>query len=752
MTGQQGTPEESVKLPIATYGYGSVVDPATNKITYEKALTVQPRSPSAIFTRGIGYTSQNPSPEPHGPNDLLLDLTTDQGFVDLNGDGRPDFYDGSGISHGIASSFDHTSSFTYSPRATPVDIREKIHSTIPNGVANPSGSAGGTTINDTLRTVIDMNGDGRLDVVETDPSDIDHWTIHLNTPDPADPKNIIWVDVKVPVAQMRAALNTTGQSFGRVPMTRNTTTPKTYAHCWFWEGVNGRWQKDSLAGCGDIPADSTLPKTITEFELKDVNGDGYPDFVFNASYVNSTDPVAKPPIPANPVNLQRASTLVVPDMTGSRDVKVLINTAGAHLADGVNLFTAVAIPLEVGGTSGSGVARWEPAPGASASDTSAPINQTCGLEDVNGDGIVDRVTSSVQSGSLVTTAALGTGDLSQPYSMSATITLPGPLGRTETAISIGSGGGIFAQCGGFTQSAFLDTHRTRGLRDINGDGIPDYVSGSLNGASATWTVALGTGVGFTAPVQVAGDVGLELSLERTDCLHDGTRSTPIGLYDIDGDGQPEIINLVVNSTDVQLSNWDVYQLKRFSQQTDVGSTASIPEAGRLTTIDNGYGAVTQIGYKSAKEDTQTLHRVSYPEIVTTAVATTNVSVGRLLETARYAYGNISQYFDASADRFVSSGYQRSIQLGGTVDDTPNAGMAEITDTYGPQPFDSATDNTLRNYLMVGSVRDVTTLSNSNLGTDPWALLGANITADTRRIAGAHQIWAARSLPQLQAGE
>ena len=53
-----------------------------------------------------------------------------------------------------------------------------------------------------------------------------------------------------------------------------------------------------------------------------------------------------------------------------------------------------------------------------------------------------------------------------------------------------------------------------------------------------------------------------------------------------------------------------------------GAVPGTPEAGRLVQVDNGYGAKTIIGYRSAKEDGTTLHQVPFPEIVVTSVETT----------------------------------------------------------------------------------------------------------------------------------
>jgi glycosyltransferase TcdB-like subunit of Tc toxin len=372
-------------------------------------------------------------------------------------------------------------------------------------------------------------------------------------------------------------------------------------------------------------------------------------------------------------------------MTGSRTVKVLINTAGVHIADGTDLF-ASPITLEVGGPNGCGISRWE----ADASSTSGGIlNEPCGFEDVNGDGIADRITSVVQNGQLVTQAALGTGVPDHPYSNDATITLPGPLARTETDLVrvvdeiIPGYKYLPKNCKPPNPGPTFDSRKTRGLRDINGDGIPDYIVGQLQERDpGIWTVAMGTGAGFAPPIGVNSFLGLEPSRERNVCgaLGDGGEiaATPTGLYDIDGDGQPEIVRL--NLGFPEHSHWDVFQLKPPVQQLEVGPVASVPAAGRLVKIDNGYGAVTRVGYKSAKEDTESLHNLPYPEIVVTAVATTDTSaVGVPLEsTTHYAYRGAGLIFDSAYDAFVFPGYQRTVELRATSEDTADGSTATLT--------------------------------------------------------------------------
>src|SRR6185312_11351982 len=105
----------------------------------------------------------------------------------------------------------------------------------------------------------------------------------------------------------------------------------------------------------------------------------------------------------------------------------MINTAGAHLKDGVELFASpIALTRE---TDTCGVARWKADP---SSNSGGMMNQVCGFEDVNGDGLVDRISSITANGQVASVANLGTGVPSAPFSSVSQIGLPGPLACTES--------------------------------------------------------------------------------------------------------------------------------------------------------------------------------------------------------------------------------------------------------------------------------------------------------------------------------
>ena len=297
-------------------------------------------------------------------------------------------------------------------------------------------------------------------------------------------------------------------------------------------------------------------------------------------------------------------------------------------------------------------------------------------------------------------------------------------------------------CDGVSPSFTYQSSELLGLRDLNGDGIPDFVDGDRSDGS--WHVRFGTGTRFgtAKPIDVA-DGQFAPSQETENC--GGTRSgTTRGLYDIDGDDQPEVVALSPDGARI-----DIYQLNG-TYQPDMGNLPSAPEAGRLVKIADGHDAIVTISYRSAKEDFTTYHNVPFPEIVVASVGTHDESGAALEAPTLYAYGDARLNYDPKYDAFIFAGYKRRVELRLTSDQVaprPTDGLAHITDTYLLVPFDEGMDSDarFRRYLKAGRVSDVTTIS-GNVGTDPWAVLDTNLNIDPRRIGGAHYDWDTRILP------
>ena len=797
MNGQRRTPEEHVSLPVAAYTYGTATG-VDGRFTYRKTPSI-PLPPPLLTTPGISISGERPGVEFEPARNV-----TSRDFIDLNGDGRPDltYYQGGGggglhMAHntpgtGGSTTFSAVDTNLSSGANLNLYALEERKVTSPRQVA-----AGNTPISEMWHQTIDVNGDGRLDMIEAQER-LRAWVMYLNVPDPVDPNRVAWVRRAIPIAPVIQQLRAAGHlviTDDLLPLGRVSTAHDTlYNQCWEWKkGANNifSWVLSLGGYSGPLHNRCNLPqgqdpsrddfdghdladKTITEWELRDINGDGYPDFVYNASRVGfrilGTDPPSQPgSFEGQFLETQKAS---LHDLMGSRDVRALLNVAGVHLdmgkevfpgdgneaylESGTELFSAP-ITLEVGGPQGCGVSRWQD----ELASTAGRRIQVCGFDDVNGDGLADRLTYVVKSTPtttiLVGKASPGTGDLNALFSADASILLPGPIARVESDLVYDADIENFKpracpaeptqdpNLPGFPVDTF-PIQRTAALSDINGDGIPDYIAGDTSTAPTSWTVAIGTGAAFAPARPVVSAVGLELSLEVVGCFAENTSAaTTRGLYDVDGDGRPEVI--VLND-----GSLEVYQLNAAQdpQHPFEGNVPSSPTEGRLVMVENGYGAITHIDYRSAKEDPYTHHLVPFPEIVITAIGTKDSSGSPLLSPIRYAYGGAELIFDSAVDAFRFPGYRRSVEHRITTErffPSPTDGVATITDSYRLAPFVPSMDANARfkRYLKAGRVSDSTVIS-GNIGTDPWALLSTNIDNDARRIGGAHYDWNTRLLP------
>ena len=705
MLGQDGTPEASpgAGIPLATYTYASASRGGV--VAYEKTQTVPlpPRaSKDAFISRTERASASNGAPNTSFTQETLIDLT---------GDGRPDwaFIPPGGIEGGLGLARNvpgANGTTTFSTTIEPL-LRPTLDAGSSSDVRYADQSTG--TVD---QQVVDVNGDGRLDIVQ---AGRDEWLVSLNTPDPADPDHIVWQTHSFAVEGLPIADPTDNVSLGRSFTGHNFSVQE----CFVWDGST--WSKDDNGfhnGHCPLKDENEHPETpilgteltFTEWELKDINNDGYIDLVYNTSVptrsITRDLPSGMPVNPSVGRRVTRNEVLHVGSPAGTpghNAIMARLNVFGIRLGDarGGNPFSA---PVLLRDNTDCGVAEWQSVNNAQS--------KKCDIVDVNGDGIVDRVEDFH--------VYLGTGDLSAGgfFTANSIIELPGFVAFQANPRT--------AQCpiGAAGNKAFQST-MDNGLRDLNGDGIPDYISPDK--------VQFGTGTGFApaAALQIP-NLFIRMSIGTEQC--DGSlASTTGGLYDMDGDGRPEMVLINIDGTGL-----DVYQLSG-------GTRPGVPEAGRLIQIDNGYGASTQITYRSAKEDATTAHQVPFSEIVVESAHTVSTK-GQLLAPTRYSYGDASLIFDSAADAFVFPGYRRTIASYLT---NGSEGLATINDIYALPSFDDASapgamdpQQRYARYARTGRPSDSTVLSGT-VGSDPWSLLVVDITSDTRRIESTHYDWGAR---------
>jgi hypothetical protein len=331
------------------------------------------------------------------------------------------------------------------------------------------------------RKVIDINGDGRLDIIDAEESD-GRWVVYLNTPGAP----VTWVKRYIDTSHVKATLESMGHEIqgDRVPLSRKTTGYDTrMSECWLWDADEGRYVKEPVvlySQCVFDPATTVpqeragvppLEKTFVEWMLKDVNGDGYPDVVFNGAPVKRLEVTGSPNL-TTPWKIEVPTRVLSPEFQRTH---VLLNVAGVRL-DTENAFSS-SLPL---GGPACVPESW------ASEEHSLTTNQRigCALEDVNGDGVLDRITANGY-------AHLGAGN---------------PFNTASVTVQIGINGNprSFAYSSNQYQHHCVDQHEQEttestnsSLRDMNGDGIPDPCS-----IGGIWKIAFGTGTGFVEPVEI----------------------------------------------------------------------------------------------------------------------------------------------------------------------------------------------------------------------------------------------------------
>jgi RHS repeat-associated protein len=813
MSGRQGTAEAQKTISLGQFGYGemSVLAGSARVLHYERKQTVAMPSDGVLGFAGLGVTTEGVVPAERGTWAQLVDLT---------GDGRPDLVyrtptnafgnsmtmvPNAAAAGGMSNfAFGQALSLPHSVLAYPDRALE--HETISQAPRdlNPTNHQRSGRDQDVWRQMIDWNGDGRVDIVDAHEVE-GQWVVYLNTPGSQGPWDIRWRRIAVDVAKLVQVLRDQHQytidGFWLPLSRRHSGMENTMQVCFVCSGGaacqanSSSWQfVDDFTGSPTCQPhsgalyenDNVVQSTFVQWEVQDINGDGYADVVFNdIGTVSDLEILVPPDEPGNACTTghdcvqkpgHRNHVVALP-ATG---IDAVLNLAGPLLSGGetgISLYPFSA-PVQirpagqqvsVTDRSGAsltplnprecGVGLWAGAlPEGIINQTTQggfvdKVSQFCGFSEVNGDGLVDRVEGTkvlLQGGD----GSFGVTTLTLPSFMHGHADPSRPRCCADPTSPCGDDPPI---CDPVTKEChhphplFIDAtiEQEFSLRDINGDGIPDFVdhqvvdSSNPSGLFFANSVSFGTGTGFAPAINVvtgAPDRDLALSQEHTECAPNSfalthTAETLRGLYDLDGDGKADMLYLT----------GEVY-----AASDGDGNDWGRPAAGRLTTIDNRHGALTKITYRSAKEDTLTPHRVPFSEIVATRVETVKSSdkTTPLATETDYAFGDPEMIFDSLQKRWQFSGYRRHItmQLDGS-----GTGRMTIADSNTLLPMIVGQSETER-YLANGEVglpKDVTVLPGAM--SDPWSEMGAlsGEGPDSRLKGATHYDYSAQMLTESQ---
>lgn len=254
MLGRTGTPEATSPVPIATYHYGS----ATNggSLTYSLLTTIA--APSGADATQISSTVN-----------AGTDYGTFQTLTDVNGDGLPDLVTKNGTMLSVSSNRLNAAGMATFGTTVPLgDTAVKITGPFYGSELQTTRAPYNLDANFDIvyRQAIDVNGDGRIDVIDAGESP-DQWIVYLNMPGQG-PSGVEWQKRSIPIAPLVHQLELYGYTFPHDRYLALSTR------------VTAR---DSDLTGGSIVINNE--HTFTEWELKDINGDGYPDFVFNTGVI-----------------------------------------------------------------------------------------------------------------------------------------------------------------------------------------------------------------------------------------------------------------------------------------------------------------------------------------------------------------------------------------------------------------------------------------------------------------------------------
>lgn len=493
-------------------------------------------------------------------------------------------------------------------------------------------------ITETWSQFTDWNGDGRLDVLDADGgTDADHWKVWLNKPN--GPWGISWQPIQVDIANVRAwlvqqghvltndmrlGIGEQGEWSINVPLARTRAWPHHYG----------------AVAQGQVTDITYSQQSLTEWQLADRNGDGFPDFVA------ATVPVRRCKVEGQ---LEQGNwTEELPRSTTSCS-DLAEDSRAAYLLHRNGPFTNIWYPPFWGDAivtderTPYGVEGW-----VSGAGEVRPWQHGLVPEGMRGP---DRPGFTWQSATIEDQRMTGTAKAERAWHYEERRW--GPTFQSD----------FDQRCPEPVAARDYLALQVAGTADLNGDGRGDLIYAPTSWSPFpgfrrpdTWKVRFATGRGYGPERRLVAPSDHAFALSETLAACPWLAATRpdvhtiAGLTDMDGDGWPELLRV---SDDGRLF---MARLETYKGRVDAGG-------GRLATVDNGHGATTSISYANRKTEGG---GIPAPEIVVSQVDT-RVADGSAPDSAPtfYAYGGPTVGYDPLGGRWTFLGYRRQVTVAGT---------------------------------------------------------------------------------------